>query len=112
MSEAEKTIELAIPLLLPGVEDNGDGRLRLLERALQVHRGILRAHLELDRSPADLCLHYNPNQLGMAEVKQIAELLPRRSVPKRYHGNVVMRFIAPISVVFETIAALMQDRAC
>ena len=42
----EKTIELDIPLLLPGVEDEKDECLNRLESAFQNQKGILRAHLE------------------------------------------------------------------
>jgi Zn2+/Cd2+-exporting ATPase len=80
----EKTIELDIPLLLPGVEDEKDGCLTRLEAALHNHKGILRAHLEREKTPVDLCLHYDPNLLTLPEVKRIAERAGTR-IANRYH---------------------------
>ncbi len=48
----EKTIELEIPLLLPNVKDEQDECLNRLEVSLQNQRGILRAHLEREKTPA------------------------------------------------------------
>ena len=69
----EKTIELEIPLLLPDVKDEQDECLNRLEASLQNQKGILRAHLEREKSPVDLCLHYDPNQLTLSDVKRLAE---------------------------------------
>jgi len=69
----ESTIELQIPLLLPGIEDENDGCLNRLEVALQGHKGILRAHLEREKSPVNLCLHYDPNLLSIEQVRRMAE---------------------------------------
>lgn len=68
----EKTIELEIPLLLPGVEDEKDECLNRLEASLQDRKGILRAHLEREKFPVDLCLHYDPNLLTLEQVRRIA----------------------------------------
>jgi Cd2+/Zn2+-exporting ATPase len=69
----EKTLELGFPLLLPGVEDGQDGCLDRLEAALQNRRGILRAHLEREKSPIQLCLHYDPSILTIDDVRRIAQ---------------------------------------
>ena len=69
----EKTIELEIPLLLPGVGDEKDECLNRLEASFQNQKGILRAHLEREKSPVDLCLHYDPNLLTLSDVKRLAE---------------------------------------
>jgi Zn2+/Cd2+-exporting ATPase len=81
---SEKTIELEIPLLLPGVEDDHDECLARLETALQNKGGLNRAHLERDKQPAALCLHYDPNVLSLAEVKRLAEKAGMQ-IAKRYH---------------------------
>ena len=69
----ERTVEIEIPILLPGVEDDGDGCLARLEKALQDQKGLQRAHLEHSRQPATLCLHYDPEAISLAEVQRIAE---------------------------------------
>jgi Cd2+/Zn2+-exporting ATPase len=84
----EKTIEIEIPLLLPGVQDDKDACLNRLEASLQNHRGILRAHLERDQSPVDLCLHYDPNLLSLPDVKRIAERAGAELSNRYYHANI------------------------
>jgi len=81
---SEKTIELEIPQLLPGVEDEHDECLARLETALQNKGGLTRAHLEREKQPAALCLHYDPNVLTLAEVKRLAEKAGMQ-IAKRYH---------------------------
>jgi hypothetical protein len=44
---AEQTIELEVPLLLPGVEAEDDACLRRLEAALENQAGLTRAHVEI-----------------------------------------------------------------
>ena len=68
----EQTIELQVPLLLPGVEDQNDSCLVRLETALQNQKGISRAHLEREKVPVNLCLHYDPNQLSIEDVRRLA----------------------------------------
>ncbi len=80
----EKTIELEIPLLLPGVEDEKDECLNRLEGALQNQKGILRAHLEREKSPVDLCLHFDPNLLTLEQVRRMAERAGA-GIANRYH---------------------------
>ena len=48
---AEQTIELAVPLLLPGVETEDDACLRRLETALANQAGLRRAHIERQKHP-------------------------------------------------------------
>ncbi len=68
----EETIELEIPLLLPRVDDEKDQCLDRLERSLQTRKGILRAHLQREKSPVDLCLHYDPDLLDLQQVRRMA----------------------------------------
>ena len=84
----EKTIELEIPLLLPDVKDEQDECLNRLEASLQNQKGILRAHLERDKSPVDLCLHYDPNLLNIDQVRSMAER-EGAGIANRYHHALV-----------------------
>ncbi|MEW6401301.1 MAG: heavy metal translocating P-type ATPase [Chloroflexota bacterium] len=84
----EKTVELEIPLLLPGVQDEKDHCLNRLETSIQNHRGILRAHLEREKSPVDLCLHYDPNLLSLPDVKRIAERAGAQIVNRYHHATI------------------------
>ncbi len=69
----EQTIDFEIPLLLPGIENDNDECLVRLETSLQNYKGILRVHLERDKSPMGLRLQYDPNQLSLLDVKHLAE---------------------------------------
>jgi Zn2+/Cd2+-exporting ATPase len=84
----EKTVEIEIPILLPGVEDDGDGCLMRLEKALQDQKGLQRAHLEHGRQPAALCLHYDPEVISLAEVQRMAERAGA-GIANRYQHNII-----------------------
>ncbi len=64
----EKTVEIAIPILLPDVEDECDACIDTLQAMLQSHKGIVRTHLEVEHDPIDLCIHYDPNLISLAAV--------------------------------------------
>lgn len=80
----ERKVELEIPVYLPRVEDGRDGCLERLEVALSERKGIKRAHLERDASPPLLCVHYDPTQLSVVEVRRVAERAGAR-ITNRYH---------------------------
>jgi Cd2+/Zn2+-exporting ATPase len=84
----EKTVELEIPILLPGVESEKDECLCRLEAALQNKKGILRSHLEREKSPVDLCLHYDPNLLTLTDVKRIAEHAGAQIINRYHHDSI------------------------
>jgi Cd2+/Zn2+-exporting ATPase len=83
----EQTVELQIPLLLPEVEDPQDRCLDRLEAALQNQKGMQRAHLERDKSPLTLCLHYDPNQVSLADVKRMAERAGAQITDRYHHAH-------------------------
>jgi Cd2+/Zn2+-exporting ATPase len=80
----EKTIELQVPLLLPGIEDHNDGCLGRLEASLQGRKGISRAHLEREKTPFDLCLHYDPDLLSTEQVERMA-VQAGAQIVRHYH---------------------------
>lgn len=84
----EKTVELEISLLLPGIEDERDECLARLETSLQSRKGISRAHLEREKSPVNLCLHYDPNLLTLPDVKRLAERAGAQII-NRYHHDTI-----------------------
>lgn len=84
----EQTIDIDIPLLLPGVENEKDECLVRLEAALQGKKGIIRAHVERDKTPVDLCLHYDPNLLTLSDVKRLAELAGAQIVNRYHHESI------------------------
>jgi len=69
----EKTLQLDIPLLIPGLTNHQDACLERLETSLKNQRGIQRAHVERQNDPQVLCLHYNPSLTSLEQVQRIAE---------------------------------------
>lgn len=84
----EETIKLEIPVLLPGVENDRDECLSRLENSLQNHKGILRAHLEREKNPVDLCLHYDANYLNLEEVKRMAAQAGTQLINQYHHDTI------------------------
>ena len=82
---AENTIELEITLLLPGVETEDDQCLARLETALQARKGIQRVHLEREKRPVRLCLHYDPILISLANVQRLAERAGAQIVDRYRH---------------------------
>ncbi len=69
----EKTIELEIRSLLPGVESDQDSCIGRLEKALQSQRNLQKAHIERNDGAVKLCLHYDADTTSVSDVKRIAE---------------------------------------
>lgn len=84
----ENTLEIEIPLLLPGVQNERDACLQRLESTLQGRKGISRAHLLLDRTPAHLCLHYDPVQITIEDVRRLAARAGAE-ISNRYHHDML-----------------------
>ncbi len=84
----EKTVKLDIPLLLPGVDDDRDACLDRLEAMLQGRKGILRAHLDRDTSPVQLCLHYDPDLISLADVQRAARRAGH-AIVNRYRHDLI-----------------------
>ena len=81
-------LELDIPILLPQVKDERDQCLARLQDALAGKRGIDRVHIHNDRTPAQLCLHYDSNLVSLAEVQRLAEHAGA-TVANRYHHDLL-----------------------
>jgi Cd2+/Zn2+-exporting ATPase len=69
----EKTVQLDIPVLLPGVEDEQDQCVERLQEQIAARRGIEKAHIDRKNGQAFLCLHYDPELVSLAQVRRWAE---------------------------------------
>ncbi len=68
----EKTLQVDIPVLLPGVKDETDQCVaRLIER-LQHLRGVHQVHIKKQNGEALLCLHYDPNLISLEKLRRLA----------------------------------------
>lgn len=79
-----KRLQLAIPLLLPGVEDEADGCVARLQERLGAQRGVSVAHVERRDGKPVLCLHYDPNLVPLERVERLARDLGAE-ITQRYH---------------------------
>lgn len=70
---SESTLQLEIPVLLPGVADESDECVQRLNELLATQKGIRQAHVERNNGQASICLHYDPNLLTLAAVQRLAE---------------------------------------
>lgn len=84
----EKTLQLDIPLLIPGLTNHQDACLERLETSLKDQRGIQRAHVERQNDPQVLCLHYNPSLTSLEQVQRIAERTGAK-IANRYRHEVI-----------------------
>jgi Cd2+/Zn2+-exporting ATPase len=84
----EEKIELEVANLLPGVDDDQDECICRLENSMQNQKGILRAHLKREKSPLDLCLHYDPDSMTSVEVEQLAEQTGEKILKRYHHANI------------------------
>ncbi|MCL5951611.1 MAG: cadmium-translocating P-type ATPase [Chloroflexi bacterium] len=81
-------LELDIPVLLPQVEDERDQCVARLQDFLAAKRGIDRVHVHNDRTPAQICMHYHPDLVSLAEVQRLATHAGA-TVTNRYHHDLL-----------------------
>lgn len=66
-----KKLQIEIPIILPNAIDEKDQCIQKLLSHLKLEDGIDQVHVN-DSSPPEICIHYNPNVIGVKKVKQIA----------------------------------------
>ena len=73
LAPGESALQLNIPILLPGVDDERDGCVSRLEQRLTNQTGIQRVHLDHDSTGKPvLCLHYDPNLVPLEKLQRLA----------------------------------------
>lgn len=72
IAPGQKTLQLEIPLVLPGVEARDDGCIGRLEERLRAQTGIASAHLDESSGKPLLCLHYDPNLVPLEKLERLA----------------------------------------
>lgn len=80
-----RTTKIEIALLLPAVADTRDACIRRLSDLLTARHGIDKAHLagNSSESVGQLCIHYDPDQLTVGEVRELA-MRAGAQLDKRY----------------------------
>ena len=73
MAPGEAAHQLDLPVVLPGVESEGDGCIARLETRLREQSGISSAHFDKnDAGHSVLCLHYDPNLVTLEKLERMA----------------------------------------
>ena len=72
VAPGQKTLQLEIPVVLPGVEGAEDGCIARLQQRLGEQNGIAQAHVETENGKPQLCLHYNPNLVTLEKLERLA----------------------------------------
>ncbi|MDR7070368.1 Cd2+/Zn2+-exporting ATPase [Pseudoxanthomonas japonensis] len=74
MNKPEGKLRLDIPVLLPHVRDGADACIKRLQDDLTGRPGIERAHVRpaQGEGPGQLCLHFDPDVLSLARIREIA----------------------------------------
>ncbi len=82
-------LRLDLPVLLPGIPDARDACVARLTDALNATEGVERAHIRPAEgaTPAQVCIHYDPDRLSLPRIRRIAEAAGGR-ITERY-GHVV-----------------------
>lgn len=80
----ESTLQLQIPVLLPGVADERDSCVQRLNEQLAIQKGIHQAHVERTDDQALVCLHYDPNLLTLESVQRLAQRAGAQ-ITNRFH---------------------------
>lgn len=68
----EVTLQLDIPLVLPGVDTADDGCVVRLQERLSGQTGIRQVHLEEQNGKTLFCLHYDPNLVPLEKLERLA----------------------------------------
>jgi Cd2+/Zn2+-exporting ATPase len=67
-----KTTKLDLPILLPGAPDASDACAGRLITILRGEPGVSEAHIVEKDTPPRLCIHYDPDQLTLGQVRRLA----------------------------------------
>lgn len=84
----EQTIQIDIPVLLPGIDDHNDACIERLENAIKNRKGILRAHVENNQKSAVLCLHYDPDLITIDNIHRLAQRTGT-DITNRFHHEII-----------------------
>jgi len=71
VAPGQNTLQLQIPVVLPGVDDHNDGCVQRLQERLSAQTGIVEAHVHAGEGKPLLCLHYNPNLVTLEKLERL-----------------------------------------
>jgi Cd2+/Zn2+-exporting ATPase len=87
----ETLLQLNIPVVLPGVDDAGDGCVQRLQARLATQKGIRQTHLETGDGKPQLCLHYDPNLVPLERLERLARDYGTEITTRYQHKTFLIR---------------------
>jgi Cd2+/Zn2+-exporting ATPase len=101
-------LRVDIPILLPGIPGADDACVARLTSELQSREGVEKAHVATKPGePAQLCVHYDPNVVTLARIRELARSTGARITEQ--FGHVLWR-VEGIS--HQRRARTISDRLC
>ncbi|MCR5882186.1 cadmium-translocating P-type ATPase [Rhizobacter sp. J219] len=82
-------LNLELSIVLPSVADERDGCVQRLTKALEEQPGVDKAHIKTDGDHPQLCIHFDPDQVPLRKVRELA-LSTGAQLTERY-GHLVAR---------------------
>lgn len=88
-----KKMQIDLHLLLPGVPDENDACVNRVIEKMQEQKGIRQVHVisENSRQHPQLCFHYNPDIINIAQVEQLA--LKAGAFFTRQYGHILVAVV-------------------
>ncbi|WOB10936.1 heavy metal translocating P-type ATPase [Piscinibacter gummiphilus] len=82
-------LNLELSIVLPSVADERDGCVQRLTKALEEQPGVDKAHIKTDGDHPQLCIHFDPDQVPLRKVRELA-FATGAQLTERY-GHLVAR---------------------
>ena len=87
-------VRIDLPVLLPEVPDARDACVRRLKDILSRRKGILSTHVVDEGATAELCIHFDADEMTVAEVQRLARAAGAELLARYGHGVWPVRLIA------------------
>ncbi len=85
---SDKVLRLAIPVLLPEVQDERDQCIERLQKMLEEHKGIMKVDVVSRNGQAELQIHYDADVVTLAQVERWAEQAGAKVRDRFHHATV------------------------
>jgi Zn2+/Cd2+-exporting ATPase len=88
------SVQIDLPLLLPDLPDTRDACVNRLTALISPRPGIQRVHVRTEVNPPELCVHYDPQIVSLAEVQRLATAAGAQMQERYGHGVWQLRAIS------------------
>ena len=124
LAPGEAALQLDVPVVLPGVQDERDGCVARLETRLENQSGVRAVHLAHNEAGKPvLCLHYDPNLMPLDKLQRLArsegaaitdrfrhETLPLKGMAQGTNVKNIEEIVARVPGVFSVSVNYAAER--